>query len=162
MRKLFKRIRHKRKMKSVERMIIREIHKMRNERVAHINSIKPLKDHLEKNKLETLNPKFKSNYSYPNIDKKFYEDLAKYRREEFEKNKHNPNLSPLPRHDTSQFNKLMMSEDLEKYKVKHPNPKFQANEKFNFIFRNKLNFQENVIYDYDEDQDDTDDNPEVF
>lgn len=150
----------------INRIILKEIHSLRDERVAHINSMKPLKEHLEqiesRNLARDINLDKYSNSllrdsDNKNINDKFYEDLKLYREEQFEKNKHNENFSPLPRHDTTNFNKLTMTEDLRK-KIQHPNPELQGNDKFNFIFRNKLNFQEHIIFD----QDDYKDDPEVF
>jgi hypothetical protein len=150
----------------INRIILKEIHSLRDERVAHINSMKPLKEHLEqiesRNLARDINLDKYSNSllrdsDNKNINDKFYEDLKLYREEQFEKNKHNENFSPLPRHDTTNFNKLTMAEDLRK-KIQHPNPELQGNDKFNFIFRNKLNFQEHIIFD----QDDYKDDPEVF
>jgi hypothetical protein len=150
----------------INRIILKEIHSLRDERVAHINSMKPLKEHLEqiesRNLARDINLDKYSNSilrdsDNKNINDKFYEDLKLYREEQFEKNKHNQNFSPLPRHDTTNFNKLTMAEDLRK-KIQHPNPELQGNDKFNFIFRNKLNFQEHIIFDQDHYKDD----PEVF
>jgi hypothetical protein len=150
----------------INRIILKEIDSIRDERVAHINSMKPLKEHLEQIESRNLardinlhkySDSILRDSDNKNINNKFYEDLKLYREEQFEKNKHNPNLSPLPRHDTTEFNKLTKTEDLNK-KIQHPNTELQGNDRFNFIFRNKLNFQEHIVFD----QDDTDDDPEVF
>ena len=150
----------------INRMILKEIHSLRDERVAHLNSMKPLKEHLEEIESRNLardinlhkySDSILRDSDNKNINDKFYQDLKLYREEQFEKNKHNQNFSPLPRHDTTEFNKLTMAEDLRK-KIQHPNPELQGNDKFNFIFRNKLNFQKHIIFD----QDDLDDDPEDF
>jgi hypothetical protein len=68
----------------INRMILKEIHSLRDERVAHLNSIKPLKEHLEeiesRNLTRDINLDKYSNSllrdnDNKNINDKFYEDL---------------------------------------------------------------------------------------
>ena len=49
------------------------------------------------------------------------------------------NLSPIPRHDMKDFDKLVYAEDLNKdFTPKHPNPKFETSDKsfYEYIYRN--------------------------
>ena len=160
---MLRKIRNRIRAIRIERMIMREIRQMRSESVAHLNLIKPLKDHLENIELRHLTRDINlSKYSdsllrdndNKNINSSFYENLEKYKKD----------LSPIPRHDLGNFNKLVTAEDLSKrqHPSQHPNPKFQSSEKFNFIFRNNLNFEQYVIYDYDQDPDNLKDDPDLL
>lgn len=54
------------------------------------------------------------------------------------------NTSPIPRHDISEYNKMMMSQDLKKYSHTHPNPKMEGSP----YIKNRLTTTSNYLNQY--------------